>query len=329
MILAGDVGGTKTVLALFDKTGDELRLVREATFPSQAHASLEEILSWFLTDKPAQSLTAICVGVAGPVLEGKCKTTNLPWHLDEQTLAAACAAPHGKLLNDLEATAYGMLHLRAEELVAINPQAGPRGTGNVAVIAAGTGLGEAIVYWDGQHHFPMATEGGHSSFAPQTELEDELLRYLRARLKGHVSYERVLSGPGLFNLYCFLRDKGVHPEPPELTAQLHTGGDPSTIITDRALARADALSVATLELFCSIYGAEAANLALKCFAVGGVFIGGGIAPKILAALQNGHFQRGFTDKGRFSSLLAGLPVLVSLNPRAPLLGAAHYAASMA
>jgi glucokinase len=328
MILAGDVGGTKTVLALFDCSGDELRLVRDATFPSQAHPSLEEILGWFLNDKPSPPLKAICVGVAGPIIDGKCKTTNLPWQLDEQVLAAACGARHGKLLNDLESAAFGMLHLRPDELVAINPQASPARHGNVAVIAAGTGLGEAIVYWDGHYHHPLATEGGHSSYAPQTELEDELLRYLRARLKGHVSYERVLSGPGLFNLYCFLRDTGVHAEPPDLTAQLRSGGDPSVLITDRALAKADPLSVATLELFCSIYGAEAGNLALKCFAVGGVFIGGGIAPKILPLLQDGHFQRGFTDKGRFSGLLAGLPVLVALNPRAPLLGAAHFAARM-
>jgi glucokinase len=328
MILAGDVGGTKTVLALFETTGDELRLVRDGTFPSQAHASLEEIMRWFLAEKPPEPLAAICVGVAGPVFEGKSKTTNLPWQLDEQVLAAACGARHGKLLNDLEAAAFGMLHLRPEELVDINPQAGPRCHGNVAVIAAGTGLGEAIVYWDGRYHHPMATEGGHSSFAPQTEQEDELLRYLRARLKGHVSYERVLSGPGLFHLYCFLRDTDVHREPPELTTLLHAGGDPSALITERGLARADDISVATLELFCSIYGAEAANLALKCLAVGGVLIGGGIAPRILKVLQDGHFLRGFTDKGRFSNLLASLPVQVSLNPRAPLLGAAHYAVRM-
>jgi glucokinase len=194
----------------------------------------------------------------------------------------------------------------------------------VAVIAAGTGLGEAMLYWDGQHHHPLASEGGHADFAPQTDQEIELLKYLRAKCGGHVSYERVLSGPGFSNVYTFLRDRGYYPEPPWLAEKLQ-GGNPNVIITQLGLAGEDPLCVATLDLFCTLYGAEAGNLALKCVAVGGVFVGGGIAPKILPALQKGGFLRGFTDKGRFSELVKSIEVSVALNPRAPLLGAAHFA----
>lgn len=328
MILAGDIGGTKTVCALFDEPGGELRLVRDATFPSQAHASLEEILGKFLQDHSGTPLRAACFGVAGAVIEGKCKTTNLPWQLDEIELARAVGAPRAKLLNDLEAAAYGMLHLRADELCPLNPAALPRRAGNVAVIAAGTGLGEAMLYWDGQKHHPLASEGGHADFAPRTEEEIELLRWLIAKF-GHVSYERLLSGPGFHNIFSFLRESGRYAESPALKQRLAAGGDTNIVVTQLGIAGDDALCSATLNLFCSIYGAEAGNLALKCVAVGGVFVGGGIAPKLGAPiLTNGHFMRGFTNKGRFASLMQSLDVNVALNPRAPLLGAAHYAARM-
>jgi glucokinase len=327
MILAGDIGGTKTVCALFDEADGGLRLVRDGTFPSQGHASLEEILAKFLDSSPP-ALRAGCFGVAGAVIEGKCHTTNLPWQLDEVDLAKAIKAPRVKLLNDLEAAAYGMLHLREDELMPLNPDAGPRRKGNVAVIAAGTGLGEAMLYWDGQKHHPLASEGGHVDFAPQTDEEIDLFRWLRAKF-GHVSYERILSGPGFHNVFEFLRQTGRYKETDALKDALVAGGDTNIAITRLGVAGDDELCTAAIDLFCTIYGAEAGNLALKCVAVGGVFVGGGIAPKLGAAiLKKGNFLKAFTGKGRFAPLMKSLEVNVALNPRAPLIGAAHYGAGM-
>jgi glucokinase len=324
MILAGDIGGTKTAVALFDEGDGSLRSVREATFQSMEHPSLEAILSQFLQAEPPVALRAACFGVAGPVLEGKSQATNLPWRLDEQVLSAGLGGPRVKLLNDLEAMAYGMLDLRPEDFSDLNPGVRSGRKGNMAVIAAGTGLGEALLYWDGERYHPLASEGGHADFAPRTDEEIELLRYLHAKYSGHVSCERVLSGPGFNDMYLFLRDRSHAPEPPWLAEQMKSG-DPNAAITAVGLAGRDPVCVATVEMFAVLYGAEAGNLALKCMAIGGVFVGGGIAPKMLPALRNGSFLRGFTDKGRFCDLLRGIAVRVALNPRAPLLGAAHYA----
>jgi glucokinase len=325
MILAGDIGGTKTVLALFEEAGGGLRRVGDATiFASRDHPTFEEILAKFLKSHPGLSLRGGCFGVAGAVIDGVCKTTNLPWLLDEEVLARAIKAPRVKLLNDLEAAAYGMLFLPPNELLVLNPGSEPGRKGNVAVIAAGTGLGEAMLYWDGQRHHPLASEGGHADFAPQTDQDIDLLRYLRAKF-GHVSYERLLSGPGFFNIYCFLRDSGVAPEAAAVTEMIKRGEDPNPVIGQMGVDGTDRLSTAAMDLLITIYGAEAGNLALKCMAFGGVFVGGGIAPKLLPALQKGGFMRGFTAKGRFKGLMEGLEVKVALNPEAPLLGAAHYA----
>jgi glucokinase len=324
MILGGDIGGTKTVLALYEAVGGDLRPVRDATYRSAEHPSLADILGRFLPE-PRPALRAACFGVPGAVIEGKVRTTNLPWELDEGALAAALGT-RVKLLNDLQAMAYGMLFLRPDELAGLNPGVRPRRRGNVAVIAAGTGLGESMLHWDSQRYHPLASEGGHSDFAPRTDQEIELLRYLRAR-HGHVSWERVLSGPGQHNIYTFLRDSGFAPEPPWLTEKLKAG-DPNAVITETALAGGDPLCVAAVTLFATLYGAEAGNLALKCMAIGGVFVGGGIAPKMLPVLQQGSFLRGFLDKGRFAELLKGIEVQVALNPRAPLLGAAHFASHL-
>jgi glucokinase len=324
MILAGDIGGTKTVIALYERAGDGLRHVRDQTFPSKLHKSLDEILGLFFQGMQRPPLRAACFGVAGAVIDGKCRTTNLPWELDEEHLTRVLRAERVKLLNDLEAAAYGMLYLQADELCVLNPGAHPHRKGNVAVIAAGTGLGEAILYWDGKRHHPLASEGGHADFAPRTEQEVELLRYLWRKFGKHVSYERVLSGPGFLNIYTFLRDQGYEPESPWLAEQLRQGNANATI-AELGLARKDPLCAATLDLFTSIYGAEAGNLALKCVAVGGVYIGGGIAPQMLLALQSGPFLEAFTDKGRFTDLTKGIEVSVALNARAPLIGAAHFA----
>jgi glucokinase len=325
MILAGDIGGTKTVLALFEQSGETLEPVREATFPSRDHATFEEILTTFLGASPGQRPEAACFGVAGAVMDGRVQTTNLPWTLEEEPLSEAIGGGKATLLNDLEAAAYGTLHLSLAEKHVLNPGTSRRKRGNIAVIAAGTGLGEAILFFDGQKYQPIASEGGHADFAPQSDVEVELHKYLRARFHGHVSYERVLSGPGFFNVYSFFRDSGHAPEPDWLAERLK-GGDPSAVVSEVGLSGQDENCVATLDLFANIYGAEAGNLALKALAVGGVFVAGGIAPKILPALtRNDAFLKGFFAKGRFADLMKNLHVSITLNPRAPLIGAAYYA----
>jgi glucokinase len=326
MILAGDIGGTKTVISHYEESGGNLHQLRVATFKSREHGSLEDILAAYLKDSPKLPLRAGCFGVAGTVLDGKCRTTNLPWQLDEVVLARAIGAERVKLLNDLEAAGLGMLHLSSAEMSVLNPGSHPGRRGHAAVIAAGTGLGEAILCWDGRQYHPMAGEGGHADFAPRTDQEIELLRYLRAKIGGRVSIERILSGPGFYNLYCFLRDSGHAPEPRALAEKLR-GVDPDPIITHLGLAGEDPLCVATLELFSTLYGVEAGNLALKCLATV-VFVGGGIAPKVLPVLQGGSFMRGFTDKGRFSDFMKSIEVSVALNPAAPLIGAANFALKM-
>ena len=327
LILAGDVGGTKTVVAVYEESGGVLRSIREAVYPSRDHSSLEEILSEFLRDGPRPSFRAACIGVAGAVFGGRSHATNLPWTLDESMLAGVSGTSQVRLVNDLEAMAYGMLNLRPDELAVLNAggQGGRRG--NMAVIAAGTGLGEATLYWDGTQHHSIGSEGGHAGFAPRTEQEIELLQYLREKFGNYVSYERVLSGPGLSNIYQFLRDRGYGSEPEWLARELGQG-DPNVTITRHGLTKKVPLCADAIELFGSIYGAEAGNMALRVLAVGGVFVGGGIAPKLLPALRGGSFMEGFTDKGRFADLLRGLEVSVSLNPHAPVLGAAYIAAQL-
>ena len=327
-VLAGDIGGTKTLVALFERSAEGLRAIREQSYPSREHASLEEILAAFLAAGPRLPVSVGCFAVAGPVIDGWVKTTNLPWQMEEGSLARAIGAQRVKLVNDLEGTAYGMLYLRPEEQHTLNAGTRKLLAGNVAVIAAGTGLGEAMLYFDGQQHHPIASEGGHADFAPQTDQEVELLKYLRQRFGGHVSYERILAGPGLHNVYCFLRDTGFAREGPEVRDALAAAKDPSPVISQRGLARDDALCTEALDLFCRIYGAEAGNFAMRFVAVGGVFLGGGIAPKILPALARGGFLDAFMQKGRFTPLMQSIPVRVCLNPKTALLGAAHYTARL-
>jgi glucokinase len=326
MILGGDIGGTKTVLALFQEDGASLRVVREERFPSREHATFDEIVTTFLSrDTKRPELASACFGIAGAVIDGHSHATNLPWTLDERALEQTTGAPRVKLLNDLQAAAFGMLFLEKGQLHVLQQGARPRLRGNVAVIAAGTGLGQAMLYFDGQRHQPIASEGGHADFAPESDEEIELLRYLRPQFEGgHVSFERILSGPGLVNVYRFLRDTGRYSEP-AWVAQKLAAGDPSAAISELALAGNDPLCANALRLFVQVYGAEAGSMALRCVAEGGVFIGGGIAPKILAALEAGPFLQCFNDKGRFASFARSLDVTVALEPRAPLLGAAHYA----
>src|SRR3989442_15718200 len=304
MILAGDVGGTKTVLALFEEQPAGLKLVRDVMHPSRQFPSLEAIIRQWFDVTPAPKITAACFGVAGVVIDGRCATTNLPWTLDEKTLMDAIPTPRAKLLNDLEAAAWGVMNLPAADVRTL--QGGTPRKGNMVLIAAGTGLGEALIVWDGSRHHVVASEGGHADFAPRTDCETELFGYLRREF-GHVSYERVLSGPGLFNIYRFLRDTTGTTEPQWLKDRI-AGGDRSAVISEVGLAGDHPLCVEALELFVSIYGAEAGNLALQALAVGGVHVGGGIAPKIRAKLGDGSFIKAFHDKGRFAPLMESIPV---------------------
>ena len=321
LLLAGDVGGTKTAVSLFEARAAGPRLLRQASFHSGEFESLQAVVRRFLGAGPPVRVAAACFGVAGPVVDGKCVTTNLPWHVDERGLATAIPAPRVRLLNDLEAAAHGLLTLPPRDLERL--QGGKARKGNMVLIAAGTGLGEAILVWDGARHRVVPSEGGHADFAPRGDLETDLLRFLRKEF-GHVSYERVLSGPGLYNIYRFLRETSDAPEPPWLADRLRNG-DPGAVISEVALAGGHPLCVTALELFVSIYGSEAGNLALKALAVGGVFVGGGIAPKIRAKLMDGTFLAAFADKGRYRDLMASIPVRLVLNPQAPLLGAARVA----
>lgn len=321
MILAGDIGGTKTVLSLLTRDANgSLTCIQEQSYPSQYYAAFDEILSDFLSANFA--IKSACFGVAGAVVNQRCQTTNLPWVLDAELLKIKLKTVKVKLLNDLEAMALGMLYLPEHDLIELNPNARIQ-TGNIAVIAAGTGLGEAILYWDGNQYHPMATEGGHSDFAAQTAQQDKLLSWLRNLYPDHVSYERVLSGIGFSHLYDFLciQDLAL---PCSSVPDMHSDIDRNAVISQLGITKADPLCAEAVSLFVELYGAETGNLALKSLATGGIFIGGGIAPKILSAMQTGHFMRAFTAKGRFLPLLDTVSVKLSLNPRTPLIGAINY-----
>jgi glucokinase len=323
LVLAGDIGGTKTHLALFSVEGGRLRAQTSRSFQSKRYSGLLPVLREFLADDhPA--IDASCFGIAGPVVEGKVKTPNLPWIVDSSELSHALKLDSVGLLNDLEAAAYGIFTLDDDEFFTLN-EGTIRDSGNKALIAAGTGLGEAILYDDGRHFHPLASEGGHADFAARNDLEIALLRYLIGRF-GHVSYERVLSGPGLFNIYSFLKESGRFEEPAWLAERLAAAVDVSAVISETALAHQAEISVKALDMFVSVYGAEAGNLALRAKAVRGIYVGGGIAPKILDKLKDGTFMRAFVDKGRYKDFLSAIPVKVVLNEQAALRGAAYYAA---
>jgi glucokinase len=320
MILAGDIGGTKTNLAFFEAaTGPP---VAAGTFSSGEHSSLGVIVRRFVTEHSLH-IEQACFGIAGPIKNGRCVTTNLPWIVDAQELASELGIESVSLINDLEANAHGIDALQQQDFVVLQPGA-PDVTANTAIISAGTGLGEAGLFWDGKRHCPFACEGGHTDFAPGNDLEAELLAWLRTQWT-HVSWERVLSGPGLHNIYRFLRDTGRGDEPAWLSEEMQEH-DPAAAISLAALEGRSGLCEQALELFVSLYGAEAGNLALKLMATGGLFVGGGIAPKILEKMKDGTFIKAFCDKGRMKPLLEAMLVSVILNDKSALFGAARYAA---
>ncbi len=321
MILAGDIGGTNARLAYFQPQNGHLHLVSERVFPSREHSELGEIVAEFLGDSKTRP-EAACFGIAGPVQNGRVETSNLPWVIEQSRLAKQIHLPGTLLINDLEASAWGIGALVAADLVPLNRVSRPA-MGNQAVIAPGTGLGEAGLFWDGSRHHVFACEGGHTDFGPQGELQIELLQFLRTRFE-HVSYERILSGPGLVNVYEFLKDRGCGTESAEFAAELKKG-DPAAVISRAALDGNEKLAVQALDLWISVYGAEASNLALKAMATGGLFLAGGISPKVLSKLQGPIFMQSFLDKGRLRPLLVGTPVQVVTNEKAGLLGAARCA----
>ncbi|MDO8207826.1 MAG: glucokinase [Gallionella sp.] len=322
LVLAGDIGGTKTRLAIVSVQGMQLRIEHEASFRSQAYEKFETLLGEFLSGVVTPGCAAF--GVAGPVQGRVVQTTNLPWRIDADALQRQFGFIRCTLLNDLEAMAYGLPALGPDDLLTL--QAGADSAcGNVAVIAAGTGLGEAGLYWDGVRHQPFATEGGHASFSPANTLEFSLLRHLQQQFQ-HVSWERVVSGMGIVSLHEFLRRYRSIDTPDWLLEEMHSG-DAAAAISNAA--GRDEICAETMHLFVRLYGAEAGNLALKVMSRGGIYLGGGIAPKNLPLLQNGTFMEAFLSKGRMRPLLAAMPVKVILNDRAALYGPALRAAQRA
>jgi len=323
ILLAGDIGATKTNLAIMSSKAGPRTPLAEANFPSTAYPSLEAVAREFLSQVEWQVERA-CFGVAGPVVGGRASITNLPWLIDEQNLQDALRLSTVYLLNDLQAIANGVPALEPADLHTLNVGQ-PAPGGAIAVIAPGTGLGEGFLTWDGSRYRPHPSEGGHTDFAPTNPLQAELLRYLQGCFE-HVSYERVCSGLGLPNIYAYLKDGGYAAEPDWLAGQLAATDDPTPVIVNAALDRERPckLCTATLDVFVSILGAEAANLALKVLATGGIYLGGGIPPRILPLLEKERFMESFRRKGRFAELLAQMPVHVILNPRVALLGAARY-----
>ncbi|HEY5656885.1 MAG TPA: glucokinase [Myxococcota bacterium] len=324
LLLAGDVGGSKTTLAVLRADGPAPQRECEHTYASTAHAAFDELLDDFLTRAGRPALGAACIGVAGPVIGDAAEVTNLPWRIECAKLAEQTGARAVKLLNDVEATAFGMLFLAPDDFAVLNPGTPPERRGNITVIAMGTGLGEALLYWDGVRYHPIATEGGHGDYAPRTEREIDLLRHLQAQLGGHVSTERVVSGSAIPHVYRFLRARGAAAEPDWLADRI-AAGDASAAVVEAGLAQRDPVCVETLELLVENLGSEAGSTALRHLALGGVLLGGGVPPRILAALQDGRFLEAFRAKGRFAPLLRGLRVAVSLVPDTALRGAAHYA----
>jgi glucokinase len=318
MILAGDVGGTKVVLALFEDLKTRKKL-KEQRFASKDFSNFNDIVNAFLPKDI--SISCACFGIAGPIVDNKCHATNLPWVIDGSELQKTLKTSSVFLINDLHANAWGTFVLQEDEFCILNEGIGKQG--NRALISAGTGLGEAGFYFDGKNHHPFPSEGGHADFAPNTEEEIEIWRYFKTKFD-HVSFERLLSGKGIGNIYQFFTEVKKMAELPVVKERMQKE-DPAQVISEFGVSKKCPICVKTLETFVSIYGEEAGNLALKFLSLGGIFIGGGIAPKILEVLKNGLFMKAFIDKGRFKTLLSGMRVQVILNPETALLGAAEYA----
>lgn len=323
MILAGDIGATKTNLAYYMVEGDHLVQKVVKSYPSRRHQSLNEVVERMLSEHPA-NISAAAFGIAGPVVNGKSRLTNLGWDVDGREVAGILGLASVGLINDLQATAYGTLRLEDNEKLLLN-SGDMQFQAPAAVIAAGSGLGEGALVWDGRRYRAIPSEGGHTEFGPRNEMEIDLLRFLTKRF-GRASYERILSGPGFVVLYEFFRSRADYPEPAWLRNKMSSEDAPAAI-SRAGVEEKDPVCAKVVETFASLYGAEAGNLALKILATGGVYVGGGIAPKILPAIQQ-HFIPAFIAKGRYTDLMRKMPVQVILNQQAALIGAAHYALVM-
>jgi glucokinase len=319
MILAGDIGGTKTHLALFEKG---LKKVAEVFHASKEIHDLVPVIEQFLEEQK-KKVTSVSLGIAGPIKNGRCHVTNLPLIIDSAELKRVLKVQAVMLINDLEANAWGLRVLQPNDFYVLN-KGNPKQTGNAALLAAGTGLGEAGLYWDGKEHLPFACEGGHTDFAPRNALEIELLLYLKKMYPTHVSYERIVSGPGLKNIYQFLIDSRHETESKEVKQEMERR-PPPVVISEWGCQKRDRACTHAVDWFLSIYGAEAGNAALKFFALGGVYIGGGIAPHLLEKFKEGGFFKAFVEKGRFQELLETIPIRIVLKDDTALLGAAEYA----
>jgi glucokinase len=321
MILAGDIGGTHVRLAAFELEGTRLKCVVEKIYKAAEHKGLAEVLTAFIMTEGIP-VDRACFGAAGPVRHGRVHFSNLDWEIDARELAQQLRLPEVGLLNDLEAYAYGISALESKDFVTLQ-QGADDPVGNTAVISAGTGLGEAGLYWDGFRQHPFPCEGGHSDFAPRNDLELELFHYLFKKYQ-HVSWERILSGPGIGNVYEFLRDTKAADEPAWLADRMKQAADVPALISQLALEHTAPICERTMETFVSIYGAETGNCALKFMSVGGIYVGGSIAAKILPLIQQPLFMDSFRAKGRMQPLLEDMPVKIVMNDGAGLIGAAHY-----
>lgn len=323
MYLVGDIGGTKTNIAILDFSSGKFKTLFEKSFPSKDYDSLRTIVKKVYEEdiKGKFNISKACFGVAGPVKNGKCDATNLPWLVDSKKIAEVLKLNEVSLLNDLEAAAYGIECLEDKDLIVLNKGEEQKG-GTRCLISAGTGLGESIMIYDGKNYRPIPSEGGHTDFAPRTKIEMDLLENLIAKY-GRISYERVLSGPGLANVYEFFKKTSYQDISAWLSDRIKQE-DPSAVISEVGMSKKDEACEKALDLFVSIYGAEAGNLALKSLATGGVYIGGGIAPKILDKLKEGSFMQSFINKGRLAVMISQMPVKVILNPKHPLMGCGNY-----
>lgn len=330
MYLVGDIGGTKTNICLVDS--DKRDVIFEKSYPSKDYDSLrtivKKVIEEDLSDKSAirnqqSAIDMACFGVAGPIKDGRCEATNLPWLIDSRKIAEVLKIKPSQvfLLNDLEAGAYGIDLLKEKDFYLLN-KGDPQKYGARCLISPGTGLGESIIFWDGKKYKPCPSEGGHTDFAPKNKIEINLLSWLINKY-GRVSYERILCGPGLLNVYNFFKETTYQDTPKWLLERLKNE-DPSAVISELGMQKKDECCEKALEIFVSVLGAEAGNLALKCLATGGVYIGGGIAPKILEKIKEGTLMQAFTHKGRFSVMIANMPVKVILNDKLPIIGCVNF-----
>src|SRR6266853_296901 len=322
MILAGEIGATRTRLAAFETESNRLQRVVEKNYMSQQHDGLSGILTDFIKSEGIPVHSA-CLGVAGPVRAGRSKISNLPWTIDAREVATQLRLPSVGLLNDMEAYAYGIDGLESKDFITLS-EGVEEAEGNRAVISAKTGLGMAGLYWDGFQHHPFACEGGHADFAPKNDLQMELLAYLQKK-HGRISCERILSGPGIKNIYDFLRDSGRAEEPEWLRERMDGAHDPPALISQLALDGKAVICDQTLSIFVSVFGAETGNCALNFMSTGGIFIGGSIAAKIVPKMKDPLFLQSFLDKGRMKALLEDMPVKIVLNDDSGIIGAARYA----